>query len=122
MTFFFVALGGGLGAVCRYALSLIIVKSDFPFMTFVANFVGAFLIGIIVGLAKKNPDISKNFIIFLKTGFCGGFTTFSTFSLETWNLMEAHKYGVGLLYASSSLILCIFGVGLGLFISSIINK
>lgn len=122
MTFIFVALGGALGAVCRYALSLVIIKSDFPFMTFAANLIGAFLIGLIAGFAKKNPSISKNFILFLKTGFCGGFTTFSTFSLETWNLLEAHNYPMAALYAGVSFVLCIAGVALGLFVSSVLEN
>lgn len=116
MTFLFVALGGAVGAVCRYALSLIIVKSDFPWMTFIANFVGCFLIGLIAGISKKY-QVNKNLILFLKTGFCGGFTTFSTFSLETWSLIERQKYGIAGCYAGGSLVCCLLGVMLGSWIA-----
>jgi len=118
VSFLFVALGGALGAVCRYGLSLIIVKSNFPVMTFVANFLGAFIIGLIAGYTNKQPEVSKNLVLFLKTGFCGGFTTFSTFSLETWTLMEKHNYGMAGLYAGASLVCCVAGVALGELISS----
>lgn len=118
MSFLFVALGGAVGAMCRYGLSLIIIKSDFPFMTFVANFLGAFFIGLIAGFAKKNNSISPNLILFLKTGFCGGFTTFSTFSLETWKLLENQKYAMSGLYAGASLLCCLAGVAIGNWLSS----
>lgn len=79
MNFFFVALGGAAGACGRYAISLIPVKTQFPVLTLVTNFLGAVLIGFVVGIAE-NKNVSKNAILFLKTGVCGGFTTFSTFS------------------------------------------
>lgn len=116
MNFVFVAAGGALGAVCRYALSLVSIKSDFPVMTFLTNLLGAFAIGIVVGLSLKNKT-QPNLILFLKTGFCGGFTTFSTFSLEAFNLFAKGAWGTALLYALASLTLCIAGVGLGLFVT-----
>lgn len=116
MNFLFVALGGALGAVCRYGLSLITVKIDFPLMTFITNLLGAFLIGLIVGFAGKK-NASANLILFLKTGVCGGFTTFSTFSLETFNLIQAGNYVTAGIYAALSLVLCVAGVALGIFIT-----
>lgn len=116
MNFLIVALGGAIGAAARYGLSLITVKIDFPLMTFITNLLGAFAIGLIVGFAaKKNLD--SRLILFLKTGFCGGFTTFSTFSLETFNLIQAGNYFIAGLYALLSLVLCIAGVALGLLIT-----
>ena len=88
MNFLFVALGGAIGAMGRYAISLIPVKTGFPVLTLITNIIGAILIGIIVGIADSKSDISQNCILFLKTGVCGGFTTFSTFSLEAYNLFE----------------------------------
>lgn len=87
-------------------------------MTFITNFLGAFIIGLIAGYTKKRPDVSKNLILFLKTGFCGGFTTFSTFSLETWTLIENQNYPMAGLYTGASLFCCIAGVALGQWISS----
>lgn len=116
MNFLFVALGGALGAVCRYSLSLITVKIDFPLMTFLTNLLGAFFIGLIAGFAVKK-NASANLVLFLKTGFCGGFTTFSTFSLEVFNLLQKGAYFTAGLYAVLSLVLCVAGVALGMFIS-----
>lgn len=116
MNFLFVALGGALGAVARYALSLVTVKINFPLMTFLTNLLGAFFIGLIAGLASKK-NASGNLVLFLKTGFCGGFTTFSTFSLEAYNLFQSGFYGTAVLYAVLSLVLCIAGVALGIFVS-----
>lgn len=120
MNFVFVALGGAIGAACRYGLSLVTVKIDFPLMTFITNILGAFFIGVIVGLAgHKNMD--QRLILFLKTGFCGGFTTFSTFSLETYNLIHAGFFFTAGLYAVLSLILCFTGVALGFLLSKKIS-
>ena len=82
MNFLFVALGGALGAVLRYAISLIPVKTEFPILTLVTNIVGAVAIGFIVGIVSEKENTSPNTVLFWKTGVCGGFTTFSTFSLE----------------------------------------
>ena len=82
MSFFFVALGGTIGAVARYAVSLIPVKTQFPVLTLATDLIGAILIGFIVGIADKKEEVSPNTVLFWKTGVCGGFTTFSTFSLE----------------------------------------
>lgn len=122
MSFLFVGLGGALGAICRYSLSLITIKADFPLMTFITNLLGAFFIGLIAGFASKNKSVSPSLILFLKTGFCGGFTTFSTFSLEAWNLIQNQKYATAGLYAGLSLILCVAGVAAGMWLSLHINS
>ena len=90
MTFIFVALGGAVGACARYAISLIPIKSQFPFLTLITNLLGALLIGFIVGIAESR-NVSKNTMLFLKTGVCGGFTTFSTFSLEAYSILSTKK-------------------------------
>ena len=79
MNYFFVALGGAIGAMGRYAISLIPVKSAFPILTLITNCLGAVTIGFVVGLVSKRNDISPNAVLFWKTGVCGGFTTFQHF-------------------------------------------
>ena len=108
----FVAIGGAAGAVCRYLLGLINVRIDFPVITLTINLIGAIAIGFITALvAGKN--ISENINLLLKTGFCGGFTTFSTFSLETLTLLECGRTLAGVVYSMLSLVLCVAGVWLG---------
>jgi CrcB protein len=120
MGFLFVAMGGAIGAMARYAISLIPVKSEFPLLTLVTNIIGAILIGFIVGITGKHK-VSDNTALFLKTGLCGGFTTFSTFSLEAYNLFGDKQYMLGGLYVALSCIGCIFGVLCGEKISGIIK-
>lgn len=110
MSFLFVALGGALGAMGRYAISLIPLKIGFPLQTFVTNIIGAAVIGFIAGVASRNENVSPNTILFWKTGVCGGFTTFSTFSLEACNLLEQKLYCRGGIYIALSIICCMAGV------------
>lgn len=119
MEFLFVALGGAAGAVSRYAISLIPVKSGFPILTLMTNIIGAVLIGFIAGIAGSK--ISKNTILFWKTGVCGGFTTFSTFSLEAYNLFDNGKYVIGGLYVLLNCCGCILGVLCGRKLSAFIR-
>ncbi len=72
----------------RYAIGFVPYKGDFPLLTLVINLLGAVLIGFISGISDKK--LSDNAVLFMKTGVCGGFTTFSTFSLEAYKLFEAH--------------------------------
>ena len=76
------------------------------------NVIGALAIGCIVALAKKY-NMPNNIVLMLKTGVCGGFTTFSTFSLEAYNLFKSREIGIGVTYAGLSLVLCIVAVLLG---------
>ena len=110
MSFLFVALGGALGAVGRYGISLIPVKTSFPVLTLVTNILGAILIGFVVGFATDREDISQNTVLFWKTGVCGGFTTFSTFSLEAYQLLENKSYVLAGLYILLSVACCIVGI------------
>ncbi|MEF9876019.1 MAG: fluoride efflux transporter CrcB [Gordonibacter sp.] len=108
-----VGAGGFIGAVARYLLGLVPYEGDFPLMTLIVNFAGAVAIGAVVEAADSWPGMPPNALLFLKTGLCGGFTTFSTFSLETLALLEGGRYGMGALYAGGSLALCVAGVVVG---------
>ena len=113
MSFLFFSLGGALGAIGRYAISLIPIKTDFPILTLITNIIGAILIGFIVGIVSNKDTVSDNAVLFWKTGVCGGFTTFSTFSLEAFSLLEKKAYLSGGIYIVLSAAFCILGVLLG---------
>ena len=121
MGFLFVALGGAVGAVGRYALSLIPVRTGFPFITLITNILGAVAIGFIAGLLSARDNLSPNVSLFWKTGVCGGFTTFSTFSLEAWQLLEKGNYLLSALYALLSVVCCVAGVWIGRKLSGLIT-
>ena len=106
-----VALGGGIGACLRYLIGLIPLKEPFvfPVKTLVINLLGCFVIGLVASLALKNSSLSSKLVLFIKTGFCGGFTTFSTFALETETLIKTGQSGLAVLYVALSVVA---GVGL----------
>jgi protein CrcB len=109
MNFLAVGLGGAIGAICRYLLGQMVPKlaSEFPIGTFAVNLIGCFAIGLIVGIAGRYGNLDPRLVLFLQTGICGGFTTFSTFSLETLSLMEEGRFTAGILYIVLSVV---FGI------------
>lgn len=112
---FFVGLGGFVGSILRYLISLIPVKEGtvFPIQTFVINIIGAFCIGLIVSLFSKYTTLDQRWLLFLKVGLCGGFTTFSTFSMESLNLFQTNHIFLAILYIFLSVVLCIAAVFAG---------
>ena len=110
-----VGIGGFIGAVCRYLIGLILIKEGciFPIRTFMINILGSFIIGIIAALAVKNNSLNPKIILFLKVGICGGFTTFSSFALETSDLMKSGKVSVAVLYAVLSITVGVVAVIMG---------
>lgn len=115
-----VGAGGFVGSVCRYLIGLIPVlhKGALPYQTLLVNVAGAALIGMIVKYAQlhgagDSAQLSPQMILFLKVGICGGFTTFSTFSLESAEMIQSGNQGMMLVYAVVSVCLCLGGVFLG---------
>ena len=113
-----VAAGGALGAAGRYAVGLLPVKTDFPLLTLLVNAAGAVIIGFLAGLFARG-GLTDRRLLFWKTGVCGGFTTFSTFSLESLTLLEKGKWLLGGSYMVLSVVLCLLGVALGQRLSRI---
>ena len=105
-----VGLGGFLGSVCRYLAGQIPLGRDwgFPVRTLAIN-----LIGSVTALALKRAAPDPRLVLFLKAGVCGGFTTFSSFALETGDLLQSGRTAAALLYAAASLILGVAAVFAG---------
>lgn len=113
---FLVLLGGGIGSVVRYLLSYFLTKNSttqFPWATFIANALGCLLIGLLFGYIQKNNVQNESLKLLLITGFCGGFTTFSTFSLENIQFIQNQNYNLALLYTISSIFIGFLGVLIG---------
>ena len=113
-----VGMGGFCGAVFRYLLGFIpgYYYLDFPLGTMLINLAGAFCIGMLAGLIPAGL-LSSQQQLFLKTGLCGGFTTFSTFSKEGLAMLQSNNYILFFLYALGSMGLGLLAVGLGYVVS-----
>lgn len=114
-----VFLGGGLGSVIRFLLGKWISSlhsHDFPWGTLAANVTACLLLGLVVGLADQKQVISPSMRLFWTVGFCGGFSTFSTFSNEILLMMQQGLTGSLLLYAGFSLLLCVAATFAGLYL------
>jgi len=109
--------GGGIGSLLRYGLSRWInntVITEFPLGTFVVNIVGCFLIGFIIYYVERYGEQAQQWRLLLVTGLCGGFTTFSAFSLENVQLLTDQRIFIFLAYTAGSVILGLLATYLGL--------
>lgn len=119
-TLLWIGMGGFLGSIARYLTGLLFAKFDsFPFGTFVANVLGCFLIGMIYGWSSRMDGIHPNLILFFATGFCGGYTTFSTFTFENLELLQSGSYLTFGLYTALSFLTGLLAVVIGLMITKI---
>jgi len=113
-----VFLGGGFGSVIRYALSKALNSNlaVIPYGTFTVNILGSLLIGVILGLSVKGNVLTQNQTLFLATGFCGGFTTFSTFAYENQQFLKSGDFLSFALYTIGSFTLGFLAVFLGMYL------
>lgn len=118
----FVGLGGFVGAVLRFLVSSIPIKSSFPVLTLMINIVAAVMIGFFTGLFSQTVGLNTNLRRFLTTGVCGGFSTFSTFSSELVTLYKSGHLIMAVAYGVLSVVLCVAGVLLGEFLATLIFK
>lgn len=118
-----VAAGGALGSVGRYLVGIFAIRlwgPNFPWGTFVVNIVGSLLIGLLVEAVARALNQSAEMRIFIVTGFLGGFTTFSSFSLDAMNLIERGDVVPAILYIVASVGIALVAVFAGLSIGRLI--
>lgn len=123
-TLLLIGTGGFAGSVFRYLLTryiTILWPVSFPAGTFIVNIVGCFLIDLIMGLSFQST-VSTQARLLLATGFCGGFTTFSTYSLEIFELMQRGEAGVSLLYLLASIIVGLLFVWFGFLAANFVSS
>jgi CrcB protein len=118
MLLLYIALGSALGGVARYVLGTAIQRpGHFPFGTLLVNVLGAFVLGFVMRLATDTTHVPPEARAFLTVGFCGGFTTFSTFSWEVLALAEQGAWGRAATYLAASvtlsLVACVAGMAAG---------
>lgn len=115
-TLLLVGLGGGIGSVLRYLISVLVNKynvSLFPWATLVVNLLGCLIIGVILGLFEKQILVNTSFKHLFIVGFCGGFTTFSAFAAENFNLLQSGNTLMALTYVLASVVGGLLALWLG---------
>ena len=123
LSYLLVALGGALGAACRHAVNLALVTpvDRLPLSTLAVNGIGALLAGFLAGLVLARPDIGDAWRLLVLTGFMGGFTTFSAFSLDTWRLFEGGNPGIALINILANVVVALSAAGVGLWVGRLLR-
>lgn len=117
MAYFFVFLGAGIGGVLRQVVNVASVRVlglDFPFGTFTVNILGSIVMGALTALFTLRCDLPQELRLFLTTGILGGFTTFSTFSLDAVNLWETGQHFTAITYVAASICFSVAGLVAGM--------
>jgi CrcB protein len=116
-----VFIGGGFGSVLRFIIGRYLnnAETGIPYGTFTANILGSLLIGLILGFAAKNDALTQNHTLLLATGFCGGFTTFSTFAYENHVFLKSGDFLSFAVYTIASFVIGFLAVFFGMYLVKI---
>ncbi len=125
MSFLWVAVGGALGSMMRFGLSLLLGRADvahsFPLATLSANLLGSFGLGLVFVLAADRSWLGSDLRLLLGTGVMGGFTTYSTFNLESLAMIQDASWGRAGLYVAATWLLCLLAGLLGLWLGRLLR-
>jgi CrcB protein len=116
----FIFVGGGTGSLVRYGLGKWLANAyatNFPLATLVVNILASLVLGIFIGFWSSRPALNQDLRLLIAVGFCGGFSTFSTFSHETLQLLRTSQISLALLNIALSVGLCVGGTFLGLLVT-----
>ena len=119
LLFLAIAVAGGAGAVCRFVLDGLLTslsEADFPWPTVLINITGSLLLGLITGFAVSGL-LPEAWRLVLGTGFLGGYTTFSTASVDTVRLLQQRRWAAGIVHGLGTLVIAVGAAGLGLGLS-----
>lgn len=115
-----VALGGAVGSGLRYLTSQFVSgrfsESQFPYGTLTVNILGCFLIGVAYAMASRFDWFTPQLRLFVATGICGGYTTFSAFAYENFNLLESGNQLTAFIYIVASFAICLLATGVGVWV------
>lgn len=111
--------GGGLGSLARYGISIMLrtYSLDFPLATLCVNLIGSLILGFTIAFFWNKVHLHDTLKLAITVGFCGGLTTFSTFSWETFDLIKNGEFLLAGLYAIISVLVCLLAISLGAFLS-----
>ena len=113
-----VFIGGGIGAVLRFLIGLMYLRFynfNLPLMTLTVNLIGSFILGLLVAYFDKASDIPENVKCSMTIGLCGGFTTFSTFAFEVFDIIKRGEYFIAIFYTILSVFLCVLVAAAGYY-------
>ena len=105
--------GGAIGTMMRYVIYVLFKPSLFPYSTLLINVAGSLIIGLVFGFALRHIHFDNNWKVFLATGICGGFTTFSAFSLENFQLLQQQRFFLSAVYIITSIVAGIIATWIG---------
>lgn len=120
MNYLFVLIGGGIGSVVRYWLSINISTSITS--TFISNFASSFILGCLAAYLQQKSNANENLRLLLAVGFCGGFSTFSTFSLDVFKLLQTGDVKLAVINVLGSVFSCVLAVVIGFYLVRYIHQ